>query len=336
MDEGWQSNLNDLKLSAMGQAARSALVLAALVLSSLYLLQLTDSIPTVPVATTGVELSSTLLTQADTSGREYFVKRHEIVPLGNATIRLPILMYHYIRTPPSTVTDLLGYRLSVAPEIFKVQMDWLYANGYHPVNFNQVRAYFAGTDALPSKPVVITLDDGYRDLYTAAYPILKTHGFTAVAYIVPNFVGWPQYVTRDQILEMDRGGIEIASHTMNHANLAKMSYGSAMFELVQSKRWLEGLVGHQVVDFAYPSGQFTRDTVAAVQQAGYDTAVTEQVSLMHSRADRYTWARVRVGGGELLPDFISGLGPSMASITTTKIDVESLEPQSIVPSRPEA
>ena len=320
----------------MGQAARSAVVLAALLVSSLYLLQLTDSVRPVPVAKTGIEISSTLLTQADNSGREYFIKRHEIVPVGNTEIRLPILMYHYIRRPPSTRTDPLGYRLSVAPEVFQSQMDWLYANGYHPVTFNQVRAYFAGTDALPSRPVVITLDDGYRDLYTTAYPILRAHSFTAVAYIVPNFVGRAEYVTRDQILEMDRGGIEIASHTMNHADLAKMSYGSAMYELLQSKKWLEGLVGHQIVDFAYPSGQFTRATVAAVQQAGYDTAVTEQVSIVHSRADRYTWARVRVGGGELLPDFITGLGISMPSVTTTNLDVESPQPQPIQPSRPEA
>lgn len=306
----------------MGRTARYVLVLGALVLSTVFVLQANDSaLPAAPGRPTAFQVPSTVLTQADNSGHEYFVKRHEIVPIGTTTIQMPILMYHYIRTPPSMRTDLLGYRLSVAPEVFQQQMDWLYIHGYHTVTFNQVRAYFDGTSALPSRPVVITLDDGYRDLYTAAFPILKAHGFTAVAYIVPNFVGWPTYVTREQILEMDRDGIEIASHTMNHANLAKMSWGGAMYELVQSKRWLEGLVGHGVVDFAYPSGQFTSQTVAAVQQAGYDTAVTEQVSLLHSRADRYTWARVRVGGGELLPDFVSSLGPSMASTTITTVNI---------------
>jgi peptidoglycan/xylan/chitin deacetylase (PgdA/CDA1 family) len=109
---------------------------------------------------------------------------------------------------------------------------------------------------------------------------------------------------------------------MHHANLAKMSYGATMQELVQSKRWLEGLVGHSVLDFAYPSGAFNYQTVVAVQQAGYDTAVTVQTSLAHSRADRYTWARVRVGGGELLPEFIAGLGASMPSSMITSVDIE--------------
>jgi peptidoglycan/xylan/chitin deacetylase (PgdA/CDA1 family) len=314
----------------MGQAARYVFVLGALLLSTVFMLQANDSArPPAPAAVTALEMPSTVLTQADNSGREYFVKRHDVVPVGATTIQLPILMYHYIRTPPSMKTDLLGYRLSVAPDVFRAQMDWLYTMGYHTVTFNQVRAYFAGTNGLPSRPVVITLDDGYRDLYTAAYPILRAHNFTAVAYIVPNFVGWPQYVTRDQILEMDRQGIEIASHTMDHSDLAKMSWGSAMYQLVQSKKWLESLVGHPVVDFAYPSGKFTSQTVAAVAKAGYDTAVTEQVSVMHSRADRYTWARVRVGGGELLPEFIKGLGASMSSVTITNVDVEAPEAQPV-------
>lgn len=321
----------------MGQASRHVLLLGAVLLSTVYLLQLDDSVrPAASGTPAAVVIPSTLLTQADSSGRDYFIKRHEIIPVGSSAIRLPILMYHYIRTPPSMRSDLLGYKLSVAPDVFQAQMDWLFAHGYHPVNFSQVRAYFAGTDALPPRPVVITLDDGYRDLYTAAYPILRAHAFTAVAYIVPNFVGRPEYVTRDQIVEMDRDGIEIASHTMNHADLARLSYSSAMYELVQSKRWLETLVGHPVIDFAYPSGKFSGQTVRAVQQAGYDTAVTEEVSIMHTRADRYTWARVRVGGGELLPEFISNLGTSMPSITITSLDVKTPEALPAKQSRPDA
>jgi peptidoglycan/xylan/chitin deacetylase (PgdA/CDA1 family) len=263
-----------------------------------------------------------LVAQAQAGEREFYVSHRQVIPVGSWTIFLPILMYHYVRTPPSTRTDLLGYRLSVSPEDFNAQMDWLKASRYHPVDFNDVRAYFAGTRPLPENPVVITLDDGYRDLYTTAFPILAAHRFKAVAYIVSSFVGQSRYVTREQVVEMDRGGIEIASHTVDHANLARSSYGSIMFQLVQSKRWLEDLVGHPVVDFAYPSGQFNSQVVAALKVAGYDTAVTEQTSTVHTPDDRYTWARVRVGGGESLGEFIANLGPQMRSITLTDVQVE--------------
>ncbi len=308
----------------MGQAFGRVVAVAAALLASTYALQLGDSSPAqAPDPAPQALVSPTLVAQAQAGDREYFIARHEVIPLGASTLRLPILMYHYVRTPPSTRLDLLGYKLSVAPEVFQAQMDWLNLHGYHPVNFNQVRAYFAGVEPLPAKPVVITLDDGYRDLYTAAYPILKAHGFTAVAYIVSSFVDQSQYVTRAQILEMDRGGIEIASHTVHHANLAGMSYGGAMNELVQSKQWLEQLVGHTVVDFAYPSGKFTPQTMVAVERAGYSTAVTEQVSITHSMDDRYRWTRVRVGGGESLQDFVLGLGTCMAAVTVTNVDVET-------------
>jgi peptidoglycan/xylan/chitin deacetylase (PgdA/CDA1 family) len=259
------------------------------------------------------------------SNHEYFVTRLEVVPVGRRNITLPILMYHYVRTPPSMTSDLLGYKLSVSPADFTAQMDWLSLHGFHPVDFNDVRAYFAGTQPLPANPVVLTFDDGYADLYTTAYPILAAHGFKAVAYIVSGFVGRSQNVSAAQVVQMDQNGIEIASHTVDHANLARSSNGSTMRELVDSKRALENLLGHSVLDFAYPSGQFTAQTVAAVQRAGYATAVTTLFSVDHSVADRYLWTRVRVGGGESLADFVKSLGTPMPSTTITGVDIETAE-----------
>jgi len=253
---------------------------------------------------------------------DYFLSRVDVVPVGRVIITLPILMYHYIRQPPSIRGDWLGYKLSVSPADFTAQVDSLYGNGYHPVDFNDVRAYFAGKEPLPSKPVVITFDDGYADLFTTAYPILAKHRFKAVAYIVSGFVGRPGYVTSEQVVELDHNGIQIASHTVDHANLARSSAGTTMRELVDSKRWLEQLVGHPVVDFAYPSGQFNAQVVAEVQRAGYDTAVTTMDSVEHTRADRYIWTRIRVGGGESMADFTKNLGTPMPCKTVTVLDVE--------------
>jgi peptidoglycan/xylan/chitin deacetylase (PgdA/CDA1 family) len=303
-------------------AARLAMA-TVLILSSGFLLQAQDTtLPITPTAAPApVQLTPILTAQAG-DGREYFFRRHEVVPVGVSVLRLPILMYHYIRTPPSMRTDMLGYRLSVSPEDFQIQMDWLYANHFHPVTFDQVRAYFVGRVPLPSKPVVITFDDGYADLFTAAYPILRAHGFTAVAYIVSGFVDRGRYVTHDQVLQMDRAGIEIASHTVDHADMARVNSGIATYQLVQSKRWLEGLLGHPVVDFAYPSGKYNLQTIQLLGQFGYDTAVVEDGSSLHSRADRYTWGRVRVGGGESLHEYIANLGASMPSVMLSSLDVK--------------
>ena len=252
-----------------------------------------------------------------TGESDYFGTQREIVPFGRSVLEIPILMYHYIRTPPSPFRDLLGYNLSIAPSVFSAQMDWLYNNGYHTVTFNDIRLYWQHVQPLPSKPVVITLDDGYRDLFTTAFPILVAHNFTAVAYIVSGFVGQRAYVTIDMVKQMDNYGFEIAAHTVNHANLARVGEPMLDFQLVQSKRWLENLVGHPVLDMAYPSGQFNATTILAVANAGYYSATTEYPGVVHAQNDRYSWTRVRVGGGEPMSMFISNLGPTMPTVTVT-------------------
>ncbi|TAN32589.1 polysaccharide deacetylase family protein [bacterium] len=309
----------------MGQVAAGLLLL----LACGYLLQVNDSArppSDSPPATPAPALVARVADAGDpSSGRDYFVSRSqsEVIPLGRQNVDLPILMYHYIRQPPAPRGDWMGFKLSVSPADFHAQMDWLGANGYHPVDFNDLRAYFSGRQPLPSKPIVITFDDGYADLFTTAYPILLAHRFKAVAYIVSAFVGQSRYVSAAQVVQMDRAGIEIASHTVDHANLARSSPPSIMRELLDSKRWLEQELGHPVLDFAYPSGKFNAQVVADVRLAGYDTAVTTQSSTSHSLADRYTWARVRVGGGESLTEFIQNLGPVMKADRITVVDVRT-------------
>ena len=239
------------------------------------------------------------------------------IPLGRKSISVPILMYHYIQNIPR-FADRMTFNLTVTPADFSKQMTWLDVHSYHPITFDNLRAYFLGQRPLPSKPVVITLDDGYRDLYTTAYPILKLHGFKAVAYIVSGFVGRQRYVTGPMVVEMDHYGIQIASHTVDHGDLARMSLPSINYEIVASRQWLEKLVGHPVVDFAYPSGKFNSLDESALAKAGYSTATTEIYSTFHTWADRYAWTRVRVGGGEPLSDFIRYLGPIEPFVVVTQ------------------
>lgn len=246
-----------------------------------------------------------------------YTSRRAVVPFGLTTLDLPILLYHYIRVPPSRRTDAIGYGLSVAPVTFAAQMDWLAANGYHAVTFEHLRSYWRRATPLPPKPVIITFDDGYQDLYTAAFPILASHGFVAVAYIVTSFVGTQGYVTTDELVQMDQYGIEVAAHTVNHADLTHCSQSWMSYQLSQSKAWLEKLVGHPVSDMAYPSGKFNAATMASAQRAGYYSAVTTLLSYDHAQTDRYAWGRVRVSDGESMSDFIKNLGPTMPTVIIT-------------------
>jgi peptidoglycan/xylan/chitin deacetylase (PgdA/CDA1 family) len=259
-------------------------------------------------ANNGVSMTTTRPT-----GPSLLDEARPMVPLGRGAIHVPIVMYHYIRVNP-VAGDQMGFNLSVTPENFSKQMDWLKANGYHPVDFDDLRAYYLDQSPLPARPVILTFDDGYRDLYTNAYPVLRAHNFKAVAYLVSGFLGAPNNVTREQVKEMDAHGIQIGAHTYSHVDLTKTPNGELTRQLVESRIDLEHLVGHPVVDFCYPAGRFDNRVVAAVQAAGYQSATTTGPGTQHAVADRFTWGRVRVSGGEGLDRFASDLSPQESTM----------------------
>ena len=225
---------------------------------------------------------------------------------GPNSINVPILTYHYIRVNPDR-NDRLGFALSVTPSDFAAQMDWLAQSGYHPITTDDLYAYLTGDQDLPSKPVILTFDDGYADFYTTALPILRSHDFRAVAYVVSGFVGKDGYMSAAQVREADRSGIEIGSHTVSHANLASLSAASVWSQITQSKLFLEQVVGHPVVSFCYPSGKYTSAVASAVSAAGYHDATTTRYGYSYTIAGRYVWSRLRVSGGELLEQFAAAV-----------------------------
>jgi peptidoglycan/xylan/chitin deacetylase (PgdA/CDA1 family) len=240
-----------------------------------------------------------------------------IIPRGRPSIKVPILMYHYVRLNPDP-SDRLGYGLSVTPDNFRAQIAWLDGNGYHPVDLDDLRGYYQGRNDLPSKPVVITFDDGNADLYTTVFPILRQHRFKAVAYIVTGFLGARDRVTREQVQQLDAAGVQIAAHTVSHLDMTTLSAARLQREVVECKRELEALVGHPVLDLAYPAGRHNAAVEAAVAEAGYQTAVTTALGTSHDWGGRLTWTRVRVEGGEPLERFIGNLGPTEETVTVPR------------------
>jgi peptidoglycan/xylan/chitin deacetylase (PgdA/CDA1 family) len=231
----------------------------------------------------------------------------DIVPAGLSQVHVPILEYHYIRVNPDP-RDRLGFNLSVTPDDFAAQMSWLQTAAYHPIDLTRLRAYFQQRQPLPARAVVLTFDDGYEDFVTAALPVLRAHGFAAVSYVVPGFLGRSGYLTVDQVREIDGDGIEVAAHTLHHVDLTTTSPAGVNLEVQGSRSALEQIVQHPVLDFCYPSGKYNAPVVAATETAGLQSATTEVPGTAHAWADRMTWTRVRVNGGEQLAQFAASLG----------------------------
>ena len=128
-----------------------------------------------------------------------------------------VLNYHKI--------DHTFISLAVRPEDFDHQMKYLRDNGYHTISPDELYEALAGSGNLPENPVMITFDDGYEDNYTNAYPILKKYGFKATIFVVTGFLDKHKkgYLSWDEAREMNKNGINIESHTVNHRSMTDLT-----------------------------------------------------------------------------------------------------------------
>jgi peptidoglycan/xylan/chitin deacetylase (PgdA/CDA1 family) len=198
-------------------------------------------------------------------------------PLPARTIDLPVLMYHRIG-PVLPTLPAITQRLTVDPDAFAAQMEWLKAHRFHAVTPLQAFEALEYGKPLPSKPVLITFDDGYRDVLWHAAPVLHRLQMPAIEFVITDRISGtdPSFLTWPQLTRLEKLGVAIGSHTVTHPDLTSLSSAQAWTELSASRRTIEQHLGHPVQWFAYPAGAEDARIVALVRQAGYVLAATTQ------------------------------------------------------------
>ena len=202
-------------------------------------------------------------------------------------VKVLVLNYHKI--------DNRHHSLSVLPADFERQLKYLADHGYHSISPDELFEGLAGTGALPENPVLITFDDGYKDNYTTAFPLLKKYGFKATIFVVTSFLGQKsQYFTWEQAREMEKEGISIQSHTATHRSMTDLSDEQLRAELVESKKKAEEELGHPVEYMAYPTGTYNLHIAEMVKEAGYKAAFTIKYGNVDEASNIYALERVPV------------------------------------------
>ncbi|MFQ5613830.1 MAG: polysaccharide deacetylase family protein, partial [Anaerolineae bacterium] len=230
------------------------------------------------------------------------------LPTPNATdrlVRVPILMYHYLSSPPADA-DIYRLDLSVTPENFEQQLVYLKEAGYQSITLEALLRHLALGEPLPAKPVILTFDDGYRDNYENAFPLLQKYGFTGSFFLVTRPIddGDPNYLTWDMVVEMSRAGMEFGAHTYRHADLTNDDIDYLLYEIVGSKVAIEERVG-PIYFIAYPSGQYNQLTIDVVASAHFWGALTIHQGITQSYRKRFEMERIRVRGSDTLEEFIA-------------------------------
>ena len=226
---------------------------------------------------------------------------------------IPIFMYHHVSSLPTH--NPLDYSLTVTSTDFDAQLSWLQQQGYHSITMTELFDTFYEGKALPFKPMMLTFDDGYADVYTYALPALIAHHDRGVFYIISGLIGG-NYMTWDQVRTLARFGMQIASHTVHHVNIGQPPDGlTTQEELVTSKTTLEAELDEPIQFFCYPVGEpFVHDSLAERQivledlfEDGYLSATLDP-TVLNSALQNSQWPyqlpRIRVSGGESLEAFM--------------------------------
>jgi peptidoglycan/xylan/chitin deacetylase (PgdA/CDA1 family) len=188
----------------------------------------------------------------------------------------------------------------VGPDVFRSHLVTLRERGYTTITLAQLAEALNRGTPLPPNPIVLTFDDGYRDNYENAFPILQEEGAVGTFFLITDLLeqNHPLYMTWDQAREMAAGGMEMTSHTTAHAALSELGAEEVWVQVSRSRQLLQERLGVDAATFSYPYGKVNGTAAALVTDAGYGAAVTTEGDVRHNSGERMRLARVRVHGGD--------------------------------------
>ncbi len=203
---------------------------------------------------------------------------------------VPILMYHRIA---SSCTE--SPLLCVNPQSFKKQMDFISRYGYKVISLEELVNALSKKQTPPHNAVVITFDDGSEDIYRNAFVVLKKNRFPATVFVITDLVGKEEFLSWEQLRQMQGQGIDIASHTKTHSYLPGIADEQRLWsEIFESKKELENRIDRPINLFSYPIGGYNYKIIDFVKRAGYIAACTTNRGGYHLKPDIFALRRIKM------------------------------------------
>jgi peptidoglycan/xylan/chitin deacetylase (PgdA/CDA1 family) len=201
------------------------------------------------------------------------------VEIPDDGVRVAILGYHdFSETAPETA-------MRIRTTKFRLQMEAIRQLGIKVISLDDFIAWKKGERDIPEKSAMITLDDGWKSVYTDAFPILKEFGYPFTLYLYKNYVdGGGKALTSAMIREMAAAGAAIGSHSVSHPypatvksylNKGPKAYDTYLRkEMGESKRFLQSRFKKNVGTYAYPGGFHTDEMLVLGKEFGYSHMFT--------------------------------------------------------------
>lgn len=238
-------------------------------------------------------------------------------------LRIPVLMYHEV-TENERLDDLRHRTHTdyiLASGIFQEQMHYLQVNGYHSLNAGDLaQAVTTGQFAsLPSRPVLITFDDGYAGNCEQALPILSRFGMKACFFVTVNEIGAQAMMTWGQLHELLQAGMQVQSHLLHHVMLSELSREKAGEELLRSREVLQESLGIPVDLLSLPNGSSHRHYVALAKEAGYRAGFSSKLGYVGASSHPFLLERIPVLRSTTPARFARILAADRTALTGAKL-----------------
>jgi peptidoglycan/xylan/chitin deacetylase (PgdA/CDA1 family) len=203
----------------------------------------------------------------------------------------PVVMYH--RVDPSSPSDTISQRLTIAPGQFEHELYDLRQLGLRTAGIEELAAADARRQPLV-RTVLLTFDDGYSDQYRYAFPILKRFGDRAVFFINTGTIGTPRHMTWPEVETMAKAGMSIECHGVDHLDLSTLTAKEQTHQIDDCVRALRVHLQGTVLAVAYPSGNFNAQTIVIERRAGVLFGFTTDPRFQTDPRSPYQIARIRV------------------------------------------
>jgi len=192
---------------------------------------------------------------------------------GVRRVPVPILLYHHVDAAP--ITSPVARTTTVSPTALEAHLRALDAGGWTIVALDAVVDALALGTPLPPRAVVLTFDDGWRNQFDVALPILERYGATATFFITtePLEAGWIGSLTWDHVRALAERGMGIAAHSHTHRRFTELSDAELVAELEGPAAIIAERTGVRPRIVAYPYGDLDDRVLAAAEAAGYEAAV---------------------------------------------------------------
>jgi len=230
---------------------------------------------------------------------------------------VPILLYHAVTAdPPGWIAPF-----AVSPAVFAAHLDAVTASGRQALTVSQFVDGLRGNAALPPRPVVITVDDGFADFAGAALPALAQRGLPSTLYITTaaladaddaSALPAAPMLSSTDLPGLESAGVEIGAHSHTHRQLDLLPNHEVATDVARCRDLLTAVLGHPIRSFAYPHGYSRPGVRRLVGEAGFDSAAAVGNAASTARDHPLALSRlmVRAGTGpSTVAAWMSGAGP---------------------------